>query len=32
MIGKPLQALFPERENIVFEVESVAITNRPDLW
>ncbi len=31
MIGKSLKELFPMREDMIFEVESVAITNRPDL-
>lgn len=30
-IGKSISELFPWMENIIFEVESVAITNRPDL-
>lgn len=32
MIGKAMKEVFPWMENTVFEVESVAITNRPDLW
>lgn len=31
MIGKSISELYPWMENIIFEVESVAITNRPDL-
>lgn len=32
MVWKSFKELFPWMENTVFEVESVAITNRPDLW
>lgn len=32
MIGKKFKDVFPWFENTIFEVESVAITNRPDLW
>lgn len=31
MIGKSMKKVFPWFENTIFEVESVAITNRPDL-
>lgn len=32
MVGKSFKECFPMLENTIFEVESVAITNRPDLW
>jgi phenylalanyl-tRNA synthetase beta chain len=32
MIGKSFAECFPRLQNTIFEVESVAITNRPDLW